>query len=253
MSSTNINKEFTNFGRRMTIIAVFTLLSMIFGFIGGIIIIFAVISYIFAFIIIILFLLVLGNTNRAGRVLNNKELLNFRPRFFWGTVIRFIGQILWTIGLWTILNIISQGASRPIGGLILLMVIGAIIIIAGSILRFFAWGGIATFFEENIQIFNSEISGRANTGAKLCKIATILDMSIILSGIGDILRIIGYFMLSVTKRLGEAPVQPVYQPTTPQPALTPAPPSAGPNFCPDCGSSVTPGARFCPNCGSDLS
>ncbi len=252
MSTGNVNKEFSDFGRRMTIIAVFTLLSMIFGFLGGIFLIFAIISYVFAFIIIILFLLVLGNTNRAGKELNNKELLAFRPKFFWGTVIRFIGQILWSIGLWAIADIVSRGGSGPIGGFVLLMVIGAIIIIVGSILRYMAWGGLATFFEEDRQIFTHDMSGRANTGAKLCKIACILDMTIILSGIGDLLRVIGYFMLSIIKKIGGAPAQPVYQPAAPQAAPLPAPSAVGPNFCPNCGSSVTSGARFCPNCGSDI-
>jgi len=253
MSNANINKEFADFGKRMNTIAILTLLSFILGIIGALVFIVQIGAYILSFIIIIFFLLVLGNTKRAGRELNNKELLDFKPRFLWGTIIRFIGQVLWSIGMWAIGDIISRRASSPIGGLILIVVIGVILIIVGSILRFKAWSGLATFFEANVQIFTQRISGKANTGAKLCKIATILDMTIILSFIGEILRIIGYFMLSGTKRIGQAPAQPVYQPAAPQPATisTPSAPSA--NFCPNCGSTVVSGAKFCPNCGSDIS
>ena len=246
MSSANINKEFTDFGKRMKTIAILTLISFILGIVGALVFIVQIGAYILSFIIIIFFLLVLGNTKRAGRELNNKELLDFKPRFLWGTVIRFIGQAILIIGLAFITNL---------GGVILIIVISLILIIVGSILRYKAWSGLATFFDENVQIFTPRISGKANTGAKFCKIATILDMTIILSffGIPDILRIIGYFMLSGTKRIGQAPAQPVYQPAAAQPATisTPSAPSA--NFCPNCGSTVVSGAKFCPNCGSDIS
>ena len=247
MASATIIKEFTDFGKRMIAIAILTLIGMILGLLVP------VIGYIISFVIIILFLLVLGNTKRAGMELNNKELIDFKPRFFWGTVIRFIGTILFGLSLNAIFDIISRGASNPIGGLVLLVVIGAILIIVGSVLRFKAWSGLAIFFDGNVQLFPEGISGRANTGAKLCKIATILDMTIFLTFIGDILRIIGYFMLSGTKNIGEGPAQPAYQPAAPQPTPTPTPSTSGPNFCPNCGSSVTSGAKFCPNCGSDIS
>jgi len=254
MSSANVNKEFTDFGKRMKTIAILTLLSTILGIIGAFFpVLGLIVTIVFGLLIIIFFLLVLGNTNRAGKELNNKELLNFRPRFLWGTVIRFIGQIMWSIGFWAIGDIISRGASTPIGGFILLIVIGVILIIVGSILRFKAWGGLAIFFETNVQLLTPNISGRANTGAKLCKIASILDMTIILSFIGEILRIVGYFMLSIIKNIGQAPAQPIYQTAAPQPTPTPAPSAPSASFCPNCGSSVVSGARFCPNCGSDLS
>lgn len=241
MSSADINKEFADFGNRMTIIAILTLLSLILGILGAFVFLFAIISYVFAFIIIIFFLLVLGNTKRAGRGLNNRELLDFAPRFFWGTIIRFIGQIFWGIGWLSIVD------------LWVMAIIGAVLIIVGSILRYTAWGGLQTFFETNSQLFPADISYKGNSGAKLCKIATILDMTIILAFIGEILRIIGYFKLASTKNIGGAPIQTAYQPTAPQPSTVSVPSATSANFCPNCGSSVVSGARFCPNCGSDLS
>ena len=241
MSGVNINKEFTDFGTRMIAIAILTLLSMIFGILGIFTFVFTIISWVFDIVLIILFLLILGNTKRAGRELNNKELLDFKPKFFWGTVIWFIGRAMGNIAFWTYIWIF--------------LIIGIVLIIVGSILRFKAWSGLAIFFDANVQLFTQDISGKANTGAKLCKIATIFDMTVILSFVGEILRIIGYFMLSVTRGMEKTPGQPAYQAPAaqPAPAPTPAPSTSGPNFCPNCGSSVTSGARFCPNCGSDIS
>jgi len=240
MSGTNINKEFADFGKRIKIIAILALLSFIFGIIGAFVFIVQIVAYILSFIIIIFFLLVLGNTKRAGRELNNKKLLDFRPRFFWGTIMRFIGQIIFSIGLMLIED------------LWVMIIIGVLLIFVGSILRFKAWSGLATFFDAQSQLFPPHISGKANTGAKLCKIATILDMTIILSIIGEILRIFGYFKLAVTKNLLGAPSQPTYQPAAPQPVSAPASSTSSINFCPNCGGSVSSGAKFCPECGSDI-
>lgn len=240
MSDSNINKEFGDFGKRMKVIAILTLLSFIFGIVGAFVLLIGFVAIIFSIIIIIFFLLVLGNVKRAGRVLNNKELLAFTPRFLFGTIMRFIGQQLMNFGLLFLEN--------PW----ILVGIGIVLIIVGSILRYKAWGGIQTFFLTNAQLFPQYISEKGSSGGKLCKISTILDMTIILSFIGEILRIIGYFKLASTKDLIGAPAQTISQPIAPQPASAPAPSASSANFCPDCGSSVSPGARFCPGCGSSI-
>ena len=174
MSSANINKEFTDFGKRMKTIAILTLLSFILGIIGAFAFIIQIGAYILSFIIIIFFLLVLGNTKRAGRELNNNELLAFKPRFLFGTIMRFIGQIILSIGFMLIED------------LWVMIIIGLLLIIVGSILRYKAWSGLQTFFVTNSQLFPQDISYKGNKGAKLCKIATILDMTIFLSFIGEI-------------------------------------------------------------------
>lgn len=240
MSNTVVNNEFAVFGKRMNVIAILTLLSFILGIIGAFVAVIGIIALVFSFIIIIYFLLVLGNIKRAGKELNNNELLAFTPRFLIGTIIRFVGQVLWSIGWFSIVD------------LWILVVIGVVLIIVGSILRFMAWGGLQTFFKTNSQLFPADISFKGASGSKLCKIATILDMTIILSFIGEILRIIGYFRLAWTKNLVGGAVQPIYQPAAPQPTPTPVSSTATPKFCPSCGSSIVSGAKFCPNCGSEI-
>lgn len=240
MSDTRIYKEFGDFGKRMKVIAILTLLSFILSLVGAFVPPIGIVATLFSLIIIIFFLLVLGNVKRAGKVLNNKELLGFTPKFLFGTIIRFIGQMLWGIGWFAIED------------LWIMAVIGAALIIVGSILRFMAWGGIKVFFETNTQLFPLEISEKGTSGGKLCKISTIFDMTIILSIIGEILRIIGYFKLASTKDLIGAPAQTISQPIAPQPVSASAPSAPSANFCPNCGSSVSPGARFCPGCGSSI-
>jgi hypothetical protein len=240
MSIANVNREFVVFGNRIKIIAILTLLNLILGIIGAFIPIVGVIALVFSLIIIVYFLLVLGNIKRAGRELTNKELLAFTPRFLIGTIVRFFGQIFWDVG-WLF--------ATPI---LIIILIGVALILLGSILRYMAWGGIQTFFGTNAQLFPPYISDSGRSGGKLCKIATILDMTIILSFIGEILRIIGYFKLASTKNLVGAPVQPIYQPTAPQPISAPAPSAPSIKFCPNCGSSLSPGAKFCPGCGSEI-
>ena len=131
-------------------------------------------------------------------------------------------------------------------------IVGVGLLIFGSILRLLAWGGLQTFFSANTQLFPPNIGNDGRTGAKICKIACIFDMTIILSFVGEILRIIGYFKLSSTKDLIGAPAQTIMHPISPQPASAPAPSASSANFCPDCGSPVSSGARFCPGCGSSV-
>jgi hypothetical protein len=243
MSNTNVNREFVIFGKRIKVIAILTLLSLILGIVGAFIPLVGIIALIFSLIIIIYFLLVLGNVKRAGKELNSKELLAFTPRFIIGTIVRFIGQALMSVG-----SLYINQLTVIIG----LIVIGVVLIIIGSVLRYKAWGGLQTFFITNFQLFPPQISDNGISGAKLCKIATILDMTIFLSFIGEILRIIGYFKLAATQNLVGAPTQPIYQPTTPQPISTKTPSAPSINFCPNCGSSVSSGAKYCPACGSQI-
>ena len=242
MSGTNINKEFADFGKRMNVIAILSLLSLIVVFIGIFFWPAVLIGLIFSLIIIIFFLLVIGNIKRAGRELNNKELLDFTPRFLFGTIIRFIGQASVTIGL-----VFLENPWIMVG-------IGVVLIIVGCILRYKAWGCMQGFFETNAQLFPQDISMNGSKGSKLCKIGALLDLIAFfpLDVIGKILRIIGYFKLASSKNLLGAPAQPIYQPAEPQPISTQAPSAPSANFCPDCGSPVSSGARFCPGCGSSI-
>jgi hypothetical protein len=251
MSNENVNRELSRFGSRMKTIAILTLIGFITGIIGSFIWVVGIVSMVISFIIIVFFLLVIGNIKRAGRELNNDNLLGFPLKFILGTIIRFIGLVFWQIGF-MVLNYVlfsGEGTIALLAISITLILIGVGLIIVGSILRLLAWGGLKTFFSANAQLFPPNIGNNGRSGANLCKVGCILDMTIFLSFIGDILRIIGYFKLASLQDLAGAPAQPIPQPVTPMP--TPAQdPSA--SFCPNCGSSLSQGARFCPGCGTEI-
>jgi len=242
VATSQVYKEFSEFGGKMTAIAILTLLSFILSIVGAFVPIVGFISLGLQLVIIIIFLLVLGNTKRAGKTLNNQNLLDFSPKFLWGTIIRFVGQVLMSIGFlfgsWIIL--------------LVLVLIGIGLIIIGSILRYMAWGGLETFFQTNMQLFPPKLGNNGRSGAKTCKIATILDMTIILSFIGEIIRIIGYFILGPLKELVGAPAQQAYQPAAPVPRPAAMPSASTANYCPNCGASISAGAKFCAECGSDI-
>ena len=118
-----------------------------------------------------------------------------------------------------------------------------------AIFNILAWGKLEDFFRANMNMFPADIGNDARSGANLCKVGAILNITIILAFIGDILRIIGYFKLAALKNLGGAPSAPAARPTAPTPAPAPV---AVERFCPNCGSSITPGVNYCPSCGSEI-
>ncbi len=255
MSSQELNREFTDFGKKMNTIAILTLIGLIGTLIGMFSFIGSLISIIMSIIIIIFFLIVIGSIKRAGRLLNNENLLGFPLKFILGTIIRVIGMLFFQIGLSILLNILFYGGTMAIFTIsIVLFLIGIALIEIGSVLRLLAWGGLKSFFEANVQLFPPEISDAGRSGAKLCKIACIIDMVIFIPFVGDILRILGYFKLAKLRYLVGGPAQPTYQPTYQPPAPQPTPISgASANYCPNCGTSIVSGARYCPDCGAEMS
>ena len=255
MSSQNVNRELSDFGRRMNTIAILTLIGLIGSLIGIFLFLGSIISFVMGIIIIIFFLMVIGNIKRAGRTLNNENLLGFPLKFILGTIVRVIGMLFFEVGLSILFEILFfSGAMMFFTVSIVLIVIGIALIEIGSVLRLLAWSGLETFFKANMQLFPQVIGSDARSGSKLCKIGCIIDMLIFIPFVGDILRIIGYFKLAKLKVLVGGPAQPAYQPAYQPPAPQPTPVSgASANYCPNCGNSIVSGAKYCPDCGSEIS
>lgn len=241
MSDKNIMREFQEFGSKMNTIAILTIISFILGIASWFIRFIGFISLIFNIIIFILFLSALGNIKEAGYELNNRDLLEFRSKIIIAIILGIPGLLFFTLGI-----ILLVFGFIVVGILCILM--GIVILLIAAILSILAWGRLEVFFKTNMNLFPSNIGNDARTGANLCKIGAILNITIILSFIGDILRIIGYFKLGSLKNLGGAPAARPAAPT-PGPATVPAPTS---RFCPSCGSTVNPGVNYCPSCGSEI-
>ncbi len=255
----NVNKEFYEFGSRMYLIAILTLITLIVGIVGWFIninTVIIVVNGILGFIIFIIFLLVLGDIKSAGKMLNNDELLSFRSKFIAGYIIKFIGNLIFA-AVAVFLIAMLLGGYYYIGALLvagIIVFVGIIILLIGAILLILAWSNLESFFSHNMDLFPQNIGYDSKNGAHKCKIAAILDITIILIFVGDILRMIGYFKLAALKNLVGAPAPQTYAQQAPaQPAYTQPPaPAATSNFCPSCGSAITPGIKFCPSCGSEI-
>lgn len=197
MSNTDVNREFSEFGGRMKVIAILTLISVVIGIFTGINTSAGFFDAVIGFVVFIFYILILGDIKSAGVMLNNRNLLSFRSKIITSFILGIIGMIIFTTGLAGIGITIFF-----IGNLILLpipvtfVIIGIIVLLITAIMQIQAWGSLESFFTNNTTLFPQEIANDARTGAKLCKIGAILDLTVILMFIGDILRVIGYFKLA---------------------------------------------------------
>lgn len=200
MSDPNINREFSEFGGRMKVMAILTLISFVIGIFTGFSTSAGFIDAVIAFVIFILYILVLGDIKSAGVMLNNENLLIFRSKIITSFILGIIGMILFITGL------VGLGITIFfIGDLILLtipltlVIIGIPILIIAAIFQIQAWGRLESFFTNNATLFPQKIAKDARDGAKYCKIGAILDITVIFMFIGDILRVLGYFKLAPLK------------------------------------------------------
>jgi len=200
MSDPNINREFSEFGSRMKVMAILTLISFVIGIFTGFSTSAGFIDAVIAFVIFILYILVLGDIKSAGVMLNNENLLIFRSKIITSFILGIIGMILFITGL------VGLGITIFfIGDLILLtipltlVIIGIPILIIAAIFQIQGWGRLESFFTNNATLFPQKIAKDARDGAKYCKIGAILDITVIFMFIGDILRVLGYFKLAPLK------------------------------------------------------
>ena len=103
MANPQVNDEFSRFGIIMIIIAILTLLN----FIWTILILFLpirspldlIVSIIITISIAILFILECINIIRAGKKLNDPNLIAFSPKFIVGTIIKVVGDQLFVLAI----------------------------------------------------------------------------------------------------------------------------------------------------------
>ncbi|MHA1724336.1 MAG: zinc-ribbon domain-containing protein [Promethearchaeota archaeon] len=241
MAQANVSRQFSLFGTKMLYLAVLSILSFIFGLLANFIFAMNIVNMILQILILIIFLLALGDIKEIGYTLNNRLLLEFRSKILYAFLLYIIGLILFNIGL------------------IVLIILGIIILIVAAVFRIQAWSRCNDFFIQNTSIFPANIGSDAIDGSKYLKYAAILYLTIILSFIGAILEVVGYFKLSSLKNLQQIGTQqyvatpaPVVAPSTPTTSQPSAETAETAKFCPHCGSPITPGQKFCSTCGSEL-
>ena len=204
-----VNKEFSEFGKKMLILAILSLISFVLGVIAYVIPAVQYVNWAFLVVSIVVLILALGNIKTAGEALdNNANLSSFRSKIIVALILALIGTIFITVGLASIYAIINSGidlgSPEAIQGYIsfgILILIGIVVLVVGAVFEIIAWGSLRDFFKNNLSKFPEGIGKNAETGCFLMKLGAIFILTFILAVVGFILRVIGYFMMSKLKDL----------------------------------------------------
>jgi uncharacterized membrane protein len=241
MLNVDIRDEFSEFGKKMKIVGIMIILSII-PYIGTIL---SLIGSIFA-------IMALSDIRDANYKLKQSSLENYHSKYSTAIVFRIIGMVIsgagsfYSLGkpfffsIWTIIPTI----------------ISFIISIIAAAIEMDAWRSLTDFFNQNRSLFPTHIALEASEGSDKLRTAAlmnVLSFLIITILIGWILQIVGYFKLAkleeIIRYTETTPTTPV--PSTQQTSLATPTPSNN-IFCSNCGAKITGEGKFCGECGSSL-
>lgn len=240
MLNVDIRQEFSEFGKKMKIVAIMTVLAII-----------PYLGFILSFIGFVFAIMALSDIRNANNKLKQSSLENYRSKFSIAIVVRIISTVISGVG-----SFYSLG--KPFFFSILISILMLIIfiiinIIAGAI-EMDAWRSLTDFFNQNRSLFPTNIALEASEGSDKLRTAalmSVLSFLIITILIGWIFQIVGYFKLAkleeIIRYTETTPTTP--EPSTQQVALS-APTPSNTNFCSNCGAKITGEGKFCGKCGS---
>jgi len=247
MTDIGIRKNFLDFGRNIQIVAICTVLSIATGFTG--------------FIALIFIFIALGNIKKVNLLLNNASLEQFRSQYIRGFISRLVGIFIIITGgvniaVYFIVMPIAISFWTTLSLSIILLSAGLIFIIVGVSSEIKAWKNLKVFFENNSNLFPSELSSELIDGCDKLKKGTLLSALgfLVIPGIiGFIFQAIGFFKLAKLNTLSEfdAPKEPVIVEQAYVPKIVNDFKSSI-NFCPSCGTRLSDIGKFCALCGSEI-
>jgi len=251
MSNIDVRSEFVEYGKKMKIVGIMTILVII-PYVGSFL----------SFIGFIVGIMALTDIRNANNKLNQSSLENYRSKYITALVIRIISTAISGIGSfftsnWVLNFMFTFNLAALINGAIILLITFVLNIIAASI-EMDAWRSLTDFFNQNRTLFPQHIVSEAAEGSDKLRSAAlmnILSFLIITILIGWILQIIGYFKLAkleeITRFSETTPITAAPAPVE-EVMLQPTSPTSKLNFCPSCGAKVSGDGKYCIECGSEL-
>ena len=242
MLNVDVKNEFSEFGKKMKIVAIMTVLAII-----------PYLGFILSFIGFIFAIMALSDIRNANYKLKQSSLENYRSKYSIAIVFRIISTVISGAG-----SFYSLGKPFYYGILIFILtfIIFIIINIIAGAIEMDAWRSLTDFFNQNRSLFPTHTALEASEGSDKLRTAalmSVLSFLIITILIGWILQIVGYFKLAkleeIIRYTETTPTTPV--PSTQQVSLAAPTPSKN-NFCPNCGAKITGEGKFCGECGSSL-
>ena len=241
MVNVDIRNEFSEFGKKMKIIAIMIVLSII-PFIGTIL---SLIGSIFA-------IMALSDIRNANYKLKQSSLVNYRTKYSRAIIFKIIGTVIsGAVSFYILSNPFQTGTFTVVP-----TIISFIISIIAAAIEMDAWRSLTDFFNQNRNLFPTYIALEASEGSdklRTAAIMNVLSFLIITIVIGFILQVVGYIKLAKLEEMirftETTPATPV--PSTQQVPLAAPTPSKN-IFCPNCGATITGEGKFCGECGSSL-
>jgi len=242
MLNVDIRNEFSEFGKKMKIVAIMTVLAII-PYIGTIL---SLIGFIFA-------IMALSDIRNANYKLKQSSLENYRSKYSIAIIFRMISTVISGAGSFYSLD--KPFLFSILISILMLIIFIIINIIAGAI-EMDAWRSLTDFFNQNRSLFPTHIALEASEGSDKLRTAalmSVLSFLIITILIWWILQIVGYFKLAklegIIRYTETTPAIP--RPSTKQVPIA-APTPLNISFCPNCGAKINSKGKFCGECGSSL-
>jgi len=242
MTDIKVLKEFKEYGSKMKLLAIFTIIET-----------FLMIPPI-SIIVLVLTLTGLKHIKNANKILNNSSLKTYYSKYKKAAIIRFITSFV--ILIWLIYFGLAMNIDRLIIyiGFGLFTLIGLILKLSYGVIELKAWKKFIKFFEEMQDFPRADKGIDASKSLKTAALMDELAIFAITIFIGWIYRIIGYFKLGNFKKVLEfKEPKPTVEATFPQkkpiereitqPKIS---------YCPFCGAEVELDAKICVNCGAPL-